>query len=113
MEAKLRRRFRNRNKVKKSSRNRLSIFRSNRNIFAQVIDDISGKTIVSASSLEKIFKDIEKKSKYLIEEKLGDILAKRSLEKGIKKVVFDKGSYTYHGRIKAFADSARKSGLDF
>ena len=75
MEAKLRRRFRNRNKVKKSSRNRLSIFRSNRNIFAQVIDDISGKTIVSASSLEKTFKDIEKKSKYLIEEKLGDILA--------------------------------------
>ena len=110
-----RRKLRNRNKIKsKSDRNRLSVFRSNKNIFAQIIDDKSGKTLVSASSLEKSFvKEKKDQKSFTIEEKVGVLVAKRSIEKGIKKVVFDKGLYTYHGRIKALAESARKNGLKF
>ena len=114
MEAQKRRRFRNRNKIKKNSlRNRLSVFRSNKNIYAQIIDDNTGKTIVSASSLEKELNNSKKNNKFEIEEKIGNLIAERSIEKGIKKVVFDKGSYLYHGRIKALAESARKKGLEF
>ena len=114
MEAQKRRRFRNRNKIKKNSlRNRLSVFRSNKNIYAQIIDDNTGKTIVSASSLEKELNNSKKDNKFEIEEKIGNLIAERSIEKGIKKVVFDKGSYLYHGRIKALAESARKKGLEF
>ena len=113
MNLKTRRKNRNKNRIKKNSdRNRLSVFRSNKNIYVQVIDDITGKTIASASSLEKEFKS-EKNVKFSNEEKIGELIAKRSIEKGVKKVVFDKGSYTYHGKIKAIADSARKSGLEF
>ena len=114
MEAQKRRRFRNRNKIKKNSlRNRLSVFRSNKNIYAQIIDDNTGKTIVSASSLEKELNNSKKDNKFEIEEKIGNLIAERSIEKGIKKVVFDKGSYLYHGRVKSLADSARKEGLEF
>ena len=114
MEAQKRRKFRNRNKIKKNSlRNRLSVFRSNKNIYAQIIDDNTGKTLVSASSLEKEINNSKKDDKFIIEEKIGNLIAERSIEKGIKKVVFDKGSYLYHGRIKALADSARKKGLEF
>ena len=110
---KTRRKNRNKNRIKKNSdRNRLSVFRSNKNIYVQVIDDITGKTIASASSLEKELKS-GKNVKFSNEEKIGELIAKRSIEKGVKKVVFDKGSYTYHGKIKAIADSARKSGLEF
>lgn len=113
MNLKTRRKNRIKNRIKKNSdRNRLSVFRSNKNIYVQVIDDITGKTIASASSLEKEFKS-EKNVKFSNEEKIGELIAKRSIEKGVKKVVFDKGSYTYHGKIKAIADSARKSGLEF
>ncbi len=114
MEAQKRRKFRNRNKIKKNSlRNRLSVFRSNKNIYAQIIDDNTGKTIVSASSLEKEINKAKKDDKFKIEEKIGNLIAERSIEKGIKKVVFDKSSYLYHGRIKALAESARKKGLEF
>lgn len=114
MEAQKRRKFRNRNKIKKNSlRNRLSVFRSNKNIYAQIIDDNTGKTLVSASSLEKEINNSKKDDKFIIEEKIGNLIAERSIEKGIKKVIFDKGSYLYHGRIKALADSARKKGLEF
>jgi len=113
MDLKTRRKIRNRKRIKKNSvRSRLSIFRSNKNIYAQVIDDSSGKTIASASSLEKELRS-EKKLNFSIEEKIGDLIAKRSIEKGIKEVVFDKGSYSFHGRVKAIAESARKSGLKF
>ena len=114
MEAQKRRKFRNRNKIKKNSlRNRLSVFRSNKNIYAQIIDDNTGKTLVSASSLEKEINNSKKDDKFMIEEKIGNLIAERSIEKGIKKVIFDKGSYLYHGRIKALAESARKKGLEF
>tara|TARA_Y100001960_G_C14742951_1_gene864042 strand:+ start:1531 stop:1875 length:345 start_codon:yes stop_codon:yes gene_type:complete len=114
MDAQKRRKFRNRNKIKKNSlRNRLSVFRSNKNIYAQIIDDNTGKTLVSASSLEKEINNSKKDDKFIIEEKIGNLIAERSIEKGIKKVIFDKGSYLYHGRIKALADSARKKGLEF
>ena len=113
MNLKTRRKNRIKNRIKKNSdRNRLSVFRSNKNIYVQVIDDITGKTIASASSLEKELKS-GKNVKFSNEEKIGELIAKRSIEKGVKKVVFDKGSYTYHGKIKAIADSARKSGLEF
>ncbi|PPR43502.1 MAG: 50S ribosomal protein L18 [Alphaproteobacteria bacterium MarineAlpha5_Bin11] len=111
---KTRRKLRNRKKIRKySDRNRLSVFRSNKNIYAQIIDDKTGKTIVSASSMEKEITTVESNKDFNIEEKVGTLIAERSLKKGLKKVVFDKGSYTYHGRIKALAESARKSGLEF
>ena len=113
MQTKEKRKLRNRIKIKKNSkRNRMSVFKSNKYIYVQIIDDNTGKTIASASSLEKEVKS-EKKIKFSIEEKIGNLIAKRSIEKGIKKVVFDKGSYAYHGKVKALAESARKSGLDF
>ena len=113
MQTKEKRKLRNRIKIKKNSkRNRMSVFKSNKYIYVQIIDDNTGKTIASASSLEKEVKS-EKKIKFSIEEKIGDLIAKRSIEKGVKKVVFDKGSYAYHGKVKALAESARKSGLDF
>ena len=108
MDLKTRRKKRNRSIIKRNSlRKRLSIFRSNKNIYAQVIDDSSGKTLASASTLEKELRS-KKNINFSIEEKIGDLIAKRSIEKGIKKVVFDKSSYLYHGRIKALAESARK-----
>ena len=113
MQTKEKRKLRNRIKIKKNSkRNRMSVFKSNKYIYVQLIDDNTGKTIASASSLEKEVKS-EKKIKFSIEEKIGNLIAKRSIEKGVKKVVFDKGSYAYHGKVKALAESARKSGLDF
>ena len=119
METRERRKIRNRNRVKAmmSTRKRLSVFRSNKNIFAQIIDDITGVTIASASSLEKELVDKnkknEKKDKFITEQKVGDLIAQRSIKKGINKVVFDKGLYKFHGRIRALAESARKSGLKF
>tara|TARA_B100000029_G_C17491109_1_gene929141 strand:- start:329 stop:670 length:342 start_codon:yes stop_codon:yes gene_type:complete len=113
MTTKEKRKLRNRIRIKKNSkRNRMSVFKSNKYIYVQVIDDNTGKTIASASSLEKEIKS-EKKVNFSIEEKIGNLIAKRSIEKGVKKVVFDKGSYAYHGKVKALAESARKSGLDF
>ena len=102
-----------RTKLKKvSSRNRLSIFRSNNHIYAQVIDDSKGITIVSASTLEKELVSDQKGRKKLAAT-IGKEIAKRLIEKGIKDVAFDKGGYKYHGLIKILADSAREEGLNF
>ena len=91
-----------------SSRNRLSVFKSNNHIYAQVINDKEGKTLASASSLEKKLSD-EKSNRKELAEKIGKEIAKRSIEKGVKEVAFDKGKYKYHGIIKILADAARAS----
>jgi large subunit ribosomal protein L18 len=106
--------LRNRKKLKKVSTNRLriSVFKSLKNISAQIIDDKTMKTIVSASSIEKDIKK-NKKNKNETSSLLGEILAKRAKEKKIEKVYFDRGSNKYHGRIKNFADALRKNGLEF
>ena len=102
-----------RSKLKKVSKNRLrlSVYRSSRNISAQIIDDKNHKTLVSASSLEK--KLIDKNKKSDVSNHIAIILAKRALEKKITKVYFDRGRYKYHGRIKNFAETLRKKGINF
>jgi len=95
-------------------RPRLNVYRSLKNIYAQVIDDTSGETIVAASSREKdVLEQLESAGNKEAAKKIGEIIAERALEKGIEKVVFDRGGNKYHGRIKAFADSAREKGLKF
>ncbi len=94
-----------------SSRPRLSVFRSLRHIYAQIIDDEMGKTLVAAS--DKSLKVTEKMGKIKIAEMVGEDLAKKALSKKIKKVGFDKGASRFHGRVKAVAEGARKGGLDF
>ena len=96
-----------------SSRNRLSVFKSNNHIYAQVIDDEKSRTLASASSLEKIIIKTSDISKKEMAEKIGTEIAKRSIEKGIKSVVFDRGKYKYHGIVKIIAESARNAGLEF
>lgn len=90
-------------------RPRLTVFRSNKQIYAQIIDDESGKTLASADSL-KIQENAPKKE---IAAKVGTLIAKKSIEAGISTVVFDRNGYLYHGRVKELADAARKSGLKF
>ena len=105
-----------REKIKKvaNGRYRLSIFRSLNNIYAQIIDDNKGTTILSSSTLDKSIKSKFKNTgNREAASKIGKIIAEKAKQKGIKKVIFDRGRYLYHGRIKAFADSARKTGLDF
>ena len=109
-----RKKFRIRNRLIKNNPNnrmRLTVSRSSKNISAQIIDDKINKTIVSASSMEKDLKK-DKKNKTALSVMLGEILAKRASEKKINKVYFDRGGYRYHGRVKAFADSLRKNGLN-
>lgn len=89
-------------------RPRLSVFRSNKQIYAQVINDNEGKTIVSASSL-----GLEAMSKIQQAEKVGELIAKKAIEAGVTAVVFDRNGYLYHGRVKQLADAARKGGLNF
>tara|TARA_B100000315_G_C14227152_1_gene429194 strand:- start:193 stop:537 length:345 start_codon:yes stop_codon:yes gene_type:complete len=114
MNQSIRRKSRVRYKIKRnSSRNRLSVFKSNYHIYAQVINDGKGMTLASASSLEKSFIKANGISKKEMAEKIGTEIAKRSLKKGIKCVAFDKGKYKYHGIIKIFAESARNAGLEF
>tara|TARA_B100001250_G_scaffold383517_1_gene377537 strand:+ start:1618 stop:1953 length:336 start_codon:yes stop_codon:yes gene_type:complete len=100
-------------KLKKvSSRNRLSVFRSNNHIYAQVIDDAKGVTLASASTIEKDLVKAKSVKKELA-ELVGKKIAERSIAKGIKDVAFDKGRYKYHGLIKILAESARAEGLNF
>ena len=95
-------------------RARLSVFRSSKHIYAQVIDDADGQTVVSASSLEKDMRGNLKTGANIEAAKaVGKRLAERAAAKGIKEVVFDRGGYLYHGRVKALADAAREGGLDF
>lgn len=98
-----------------SERPRLSIFRSNKHIYAQVIEDASGKTLISASTISKELQAKLKKNTKKTEaaKKIGELVAKKAISKGIDKVVFDRGGFIYHGRIKAVADGAREAGLKF
>ena len=100
-----------------SDRPRLSIFRSVGHIYAQVIDDLSGRTLVAASSIDPAIKGAFAKGvgggNLKGAEAIGQAIAARSIEKGIKRVVFDRGGFLYHGRIRAVADAARKAGLEF
>lgn len=97
-----------------SERPRLNIFRSNKHIYAQVIDDTTGRTLVEASTLDKEFKDLtESGSTVAAAEKIGSLVARRAIEKGVSAVVFDRGGYLYHGRVQALADAARQAGLEF
>ena len=111
---KIKRKLRNRKKLKKvnTNRYRVSINKSLNNISAQIIDDKLNKTLVSASSIEKIIKS--KKTKKMEKSSvIGEILAKRAKEKKINEVYFDRGGYKYHGRVKIFAETLRKNGLKF
>ena len=97
-----------------AERPRLTVFRSNNHVYAQVIDDVAGKTLVSASTLEKDIKaELKNTDDIEAATKIGDVVAKRALEKGIKAVVFDRGGYIYHGKVEALAEAARKAGLEF
>ena len=111
---KIKRKLRNRNKLKKVNNNRyrISVSKSLNNLSIQIIDDKNRKTLVSASSTEK---DIKKNKIKKIEKSIliGEILAKRAKEKNINNVYFDRGEYKYHGRIKVFAETLRKNGLKF
>ncbi len=96
------------------ARPRLAVFRSNNHMYAQVIDDTAGNTIVSASTLDADVKGaVEKTNNVEAAAKVGTVVAKRALEKGITTVVFDRGGYIYHGKVKALADAAREAGLTF
>ncbi|WP_079504255.1 50S ribosomal protein L18 [Mesobacillus jeotgali] len=93
------------------ARPRLNVFRSNKHIYAQLIDDVKGVTLVSASTLDK---EVNVEGNNLEAAKqIGELIAKRAVEKGYKSVVFDRGGYLYHGRIQALADAARENGLEF
>jgi len=108
-----RRQKRTRFKLKKvTDRKRLTVFKSNNHLYAQVINDEKGITLASASSMEKLLRDSKYTRKELA-EKIGKEIAKRSIENGIKDVAFDKGKYKYHGIIKILADAAREAGLNF
>ena len=110
-----RKRYRVRNKLKNSSNNkryRLCVSRSTRNISAQIIDDVNEVTLISATSLNKEIK-LQKKNKTELSKVVAESLALKAKEKNITKVYFDRGIYKYHGRVKIFAETLRKNGLDF
>ena len=110
----LRRRFHVKKRIKTSpDRPRLCISRSNKNFYAQIIDDSKGNTLVAASTLEKDFPEMKNRGNIEAAKVLGKIIAERAVEKGIRKIVFDRNGYLYHGKIKAFADAARENGLEF
>ena len=115
-DALVRRQLRTRKKLKATSvgRPRLAVFRSSKQIYAQLIDDVKGMTVASASSVEKTMREGRKTGANIDAAKaVGKLIAERAKEKGIKDVVFDRGGYLYHGRVKALADAAREGGLDF
>ena len=116
-DARTRRHERIRKKVAGTTeRPRLSVYRSLSHMYAQIIDDFKGSTIAAASSLDKELKGKDKKSgkgNISAAKQVGELIAKKALKKGIKKVVFDRGGYLYHGRVKALADAARENGLEF
>ena len=111
-----RKRYRIKNKIKKVAkpeRFRLCVSRSTKNISAQIIDDISCKTLFSASSIEKDIRNLKMKNKTHLSKAVAERLAKKAQEKKITKVYFDRGVYKYHGRVKIFAETLRKNGMDF
>ena len=109
-----RKRFRVRKKLKKVSKDRyrLSVSRSAKNISAQIIDDVKNITLVSASSIDKEIKN-QKKNKSELSTIVAEALAKKANDKNIKKIYFDRGVYKYHGRVKIFAETLRKNGMEF
>lgn len=110
--ARVRRHLRVRKKISGTTeRPRLAVYRSEKNIYAQVIDDINGITLVSASTLDKEFEGLGSNKEAA--KVVGETVAKRAIEKGIKEVVFDRGGYVYHGRIQNLAEGAREAGLQF
>ena len=112
----IRKRFRVSNKVKRVATNnrfRLSISRSAKNISAQIIDDIKRVTLLSASSVEKDLKSRENVNKTELSKLVAEKLSKKAIEKKITKIYFDRGSYKYHGRVKVFAETLRKNGMEF
>ena len=112
----IRKRFRVSNKVKKvasKDRFRLSISRSSKNISAQIIDDTKNITLLSASSIEKDIKSLQKVNKSELSKIVAEKLAKKAQEKKITKIFFDRGIYKYHGRVKIFAETLRKNGMEF
>ena len=112
----IRKKFRVRNKIKrvaKIDRYRLSVSRSAKNISAQIIDDINNKTLLSASSIEKDIKTMKKTNKTELSKLVAERLAKKAQEKKITKIYFDRGVYKYHGRVKIFAETLRKNGMEF
>ena len=97
-----------------AQRPRLAVFRSNNHMYAQIIDDTVGNTLVAASTAEKAVKaELEKTNNVEAAAYVGTVIAKRALEKGIKEVVFDRGGFIYHGKVQALADAAREAGLEF
>jgi len=110
-----RRRKRNRSTLRrKSKRLRLSVFRSSKHIYAQIIDDAKGTTLAAASSLEKDLKgELKTGADISAAARVGKLIAERAVQAGITEVVFDRGAYIYHGRVKALADAAREGGLSF
>jgi len=113
-EARLRRHVRVRKKVYGTAeRPRLNVYRSLKNIYAQVIDDEAGRTLVAASSLDKELKDLGYGGNKQAAREVGKLIAKKAIENGIKQVVFDRGGYLYHGRVLELAEGAREGGLEF
>ena len=121
LSSKDRRTYRTRNKLRainiqkaglKETRPRLSVHRTNKQIYAQIIDDIQGVTLASASSLDKDL-GLKKGSDKAAAAQVGKLVAERALKAGVKKVQFDRGNYLYHGRVKSVAEGAREGGLDF
>ena len=111
-----RKKFRISNKVKKVAnvdRYRLTVARSSKNISAQIIDDVKNITLLSASSIEKDIKSMNKTNKTELSKIVAEKLAKKAQEKKITKIYFDRGIYKYHGRVKIFADTLRKNGMEF
>ena len=101
-------------KLASTGRARLCVFRSSKHIYAQLINDVKGETLAAASSIEKAMREAGKKGTNVEAAKaVGKLLAERAVQKGIKDVVFDRGGYLYHGRVKALADAARAGGLNF
>jgi large subunit ribosomal protein L18 len=113
--ARLKRHLRVRKKLAGTAeRPRLNVFRSSKHVYAQIIDDTKGVTLVSASTLDKELRDqIQNGGNVDAAQKVGALVAQRAKAKGIEKVVFDRGGYLYHGRVKALADAAREAGLEF
>lgn len=95
-----------------AARPRLNVYRSNKHIYAQLIDDVNGVTVASASSMDKAFGS-DAKANAEAAAKVGEMIAKKAVEKDVKSVVFDRGGYLFHGRVKALAEAARENGLEF
>jgi large subunit ribosomal protein L18 len=113
-ERRIRIKYRIRKKISGSDQKpRLTVFRSNKQIYVQIIDDLSGKTLISASSLAKEVAEQAKSNKIVQAQLVGKLAASKSKEAGISEVVFDRNGYLYHGRVKALAEAAREEGLKF